>query len=67
MTFELSDDDCKRINEFIRKQDKVTGGEYGAIGGAYTYHFTPTSLGVAVVIENTVTKAELDLTDYYSW
>jgi hypothetical protein len=65
--FELTKEELKKVNAFIKKQDKVTGGHYGTIGGGYTYRFTPTSLGVIVQIENNVTKAVLDLTDYDSW
>jgi len=40
---------------------------YGACGGAITYHFTPTSLGVVLTVTHGVTKEKLDLTDYDSW
>ena len=40
---------------------------YGAIGGGVTYSFTPTSIGVIVQITETITKEELDLTDYDTW
>jgi len=69
LKFELSDEDWKKVNRFIRKQDKLTGtgANYGAIGGGYTYQFTPTSLGVIVKVENCVTKASINLTDFDSW
>lgn len=37
---------------------------YGAIGGAYTYSFTPTSLGMVVKVTNGLTNETIDLTDY---
>ena len=40
---------------------------YGAIGGAYTYSFSPTSLGCVVKVRNSVTGDEIDLTDYSAW
>lgn len=43
------------------------GPYYGAIGGAYTFIITPTSLGTVVKIEHAVTKETLDLTDYDGW
>lgn len=46
---------------------KGSGLPGGAIGGAYTYCFTPTSLGVIVVVKNCVTKEEINLTDFDSW
>jgi len=75
MNFHVTFDEQERINAFIEEQDKIwqstkEGCEcphYGAIGGAYTYRFTPTSLGVIFVVENTVTKASLNLTDYDHW
>lgn len=39
---------------------------YGCSGGAYTYSFTPTTLGLCVEVTNSVTKESIDLTDY-SW
>lgn len=44
------------------------GNPYGgAIGGALTYSFTPTSIGMVVVVKNGHTGNEIDLTDYRSW
>jgi len=40
---------------------------YGAIGGALTYSFTPTSLGVVVSVEHAFTKNSIDLTNYGEW
>lgn len=37
-----------------------------ASGGELTYHFTPTGIGVVVVVEH-FSGAKLDLTDYGSW
>lgn len=40
---------------------------YGAIGGGYTFSFTPTSIGLIIQISNNVTKEMLDVTDYENW
>lgn len=40
---------------------------YGASGGAYSYIFTPTSLGLCVAIRNNLTKDEKSLTDTSDW
>jgi hypothetical protein len=40
---------------------------YGASGGAYTYSFTPTTIGCVVKVKNSVTGDELDVSDYGSW
>lgn len=37
---------------------------YGAIGGAYTFSFTPTSIGMIIKATNCVTKETIDLTVY---
>jgi len=40
---------------------------YGAIGGAYMFSFTATSLGSIVKVENTATGDSIDLSDYEDW
>ena len=46
---------------------RVGGPNYGAIGGGFTYMFTPTGLGMVIKVVNNITKEELDLTDYKDW
>lgn len=80
--YEFSAEQQKLIEEFIKEQDaKVAelqkdsprakeGGSlpyYGACGGAYSYIFTPTSLGTCVSIRNNVTKDEKSLSDFSDW
>jgi hypothetical protein len=52
-------------------RDIAAAGEvqpyYGSIAGAYTFRFTPTSLGVAVTVRNSETGDEINLSDYDSW
>lgn len=66
-SFKFSEAQDKKILEFIEKQEKKTDGNYGAIGGAYTYSFTQTGIGVGVRLKNSVTKEEIDLTEYENW
>jgi hypothetical protein len=40
---------------------------YGASGGAFTYSFTPTSLGMVVKVKNNLSGDELDLTEWDAW
>lgn len=40
---------------------------YGCSGGAYTYHFTPTSIGLCVEVSNGLTEEEINLTEYEDW
>ena len=55
----------------IAVKDSLERGDprayYGAIDGAYTYSFTPTSLACVVKVRNCVTGDEIDLTDYGAW
>jgi hypothetical protein len=39
----------------------------GAIGGRYTYSFTPTTLGVVVIVSDDLTDTHIDLSDYSGW
>ena len=41
--FPISEEEDKKIKEWIEKRPKCNEG---AIGGRYTYQFTPTSIGV---------------------
>jgi hypothetical protein len=70
MDFSLTEKQIKQANKFIKAQNKkmpLDPHGFGRIGGAYTYHFTPTSIGTVVIIENTATKDILNITDYDSW
>lgn len=63
----------EQIQKSIEKQKgtpaeritKLTGmPNCGAIGGLFTYSFTPTSIGIITKIECGITKEELDITLY---
>lgn len=38
-----------------------------AIGGRFTYSFTPTSLGIVISVRDDCTKDEINLTEYHLW
>jgi hypothetical protein len=68
--------DVEKIKAWCDEQDKKVAQKqnrpdgqayYGAIGGAYTYMYTPTGLGLIVKIKNNLTEEILDLTDYENW
>jgi hypothetical protein len=40
---------------------------YGAIGGGLTYTFHGTSLGTVLVVKESISGEEIDVTDYESW
>jgi len=62
MNFKLDDNQQKKLDKWIKENipDKYTG----AIGGRFTYSFTPTSIGMIVIVEDCITKQGIDLTDY---
>lgn len=39
----------------------------GAIGGNYTFSFTPTSIGVVVTVTDSHTRETIDISDYELW
>jgi hypothetical protein len=78
--FQISEKDWERIRAWqqeidakVKEQQKGTSDEhrdmayYGAIGGAYTYSFTPTGMGTVVKVTNVLTGDVLDITDYEDW
>lgn len=65
--FVLSAEQHKKYDEWRKEKNKTKGEVYvGAIGGAYTFCFTPTGLGDMVVVK-CADGTELDLTDYDLW
>lgn len=62
--FTLTEEELKKANEFHKDCKKKYAG---AIGGARTYTFTPTSLGVIATVICGFCKQELTLTDFSDW
>jgi len=63
--FTLTPEQVQRIEAW---KDEHNRGKYsGAIGGRYTYSFTPTSLGVIVKVRDNLINEELDVTEYDEW
>jgi len=63
--FVLTEDIQKQYDDYIAECEKIA--DHTAIGGRYSYVVTPTSLGTAVMIEDSISKKVLDLTDYNTW
>lgn len=58
--FSLSESQIKKLNEWSKTlPDAYTG----AVGGRFTYSFTPTSIGVFITAQDCITKKELDLSE----
>ncbi len=70
MDFTLTDHQAKKLKKWIKIQDEKVATRqgkpfpyYGAIGGAYTISFTPSSIGTFVQAQNSVTQEKIDLTE----
>lgn len=70
MSFTLPKSRMKEFELWADYQDKKVAnsqGEnfpnYGASGGAYSYIFTPTSIGTIIKVKNSITGDTLDLTE----
>ena len=63
-TFRLNDEQLKVLFEW---QEKHHRRYLGAIGGTYTFSFTPTTLGTVIVVKNNSNGEEIDLTEYEDW
>jgi hypothetical protein len=67
MNFAMTDDETERAVTFTNDHRPVCPiKDTGAIGGRFTYEFTPTGLGTCVVV-TCVCGAELNITDYRDW
>ncbi len=62
-TFELTEKQYKKFLKWYKKQPKH---DYGAIGGGYSFIFTPTGLG-HIIKARTDDGNEIDLTEIDKW
>ena len=60
-TFKLSDEQTEKAKQWMKEREK----HVGAIGGQFTFSFTPTSLGNIVTVSDG--KEELSLTNKDLW
>lgn len=64
--FIIEESQMLRIRKF--REDCLSDKAYdGAIGGRFTYCFTPTSLGTVIKVKDYISKKEIDVSDYDSW
>ena len=61
MEFELTDKQRENAGEWMAKHRT---SNQGAIGGQFTYEFTPTTIGVIVKVRDCITHESIDLTEY---
>ena len=71
--FGLFKEQIEAVNEWMKQHDAerhIEPGQThrysGAIGGAYTYEFTSTSMGMCVHVRCTCGE-EIDVSDYSNW
>lgn len=64
--FSLSIEQQTKLNEWRKSLKPISIADLGAIGGEYTYSFTPTSLGVITKVKR-FDNNEIDLTNYDEW
>ena len=62
MGFQISELEQKTLNEWLKSKDLEV--YCGAIGGRFTYSFTPTSLGMIIKVKDDLDGDEIDITDY---
>jgi hypothetical protein len=54
----------QKLEKWLKKKKKVNTG---AIGGRYTWQFTPTGIGYIITVKDNIKKDEIDLTDVENW
>lgn len=68
MNFYISEEESSEIGKFTDEhRNKCVKPNPTAIGGAFTYSLTPTSLGTIITVTCGVCGAELDVTNYKDW
>lgn len=62
-TFKLEEDQQKKLKEWM---DSLPKAKNATIGGAYSYEFNPTGIGLSLIVKR-VDGHEIDLTEYNKW
>lgn len=63
--FQITEQQEKLARQFMDAKRRQEG--CGAIGGQFTWSFTPTTIGLIVHVTDNVSKEFADLTDYDSF
>jgi archaellum component FlaG (FlaF/FlaG flagellin family) len=67
-TYEISEKEMEKFNNWRKKKIADNGGEFyaGTVGGAWSFIFTPT--GIGVIVEGRCMDGEtINLTDFDNW
>lgn len=62
--FEINREQFKKLRKWQNSLPKLS--DKSTIGGAYTYEFTPTSLGLVIFVKR-VDGREINLTEFSKW
>lgn len=64
-TFELTEEQQKKYEEWKESLPEINDGHFGAAGGGYWFKFIPTGLGVLVFVGRyDVPEMDINLTEY---
>lgn len=64
ISIDLTPDQQQKL---VSWQNSLPPAETGAIGGRIEYILIPTGLGLIIKVRDSVTKSEVDLTEYGDW
>lgn len=67
MKFELNKTEINAFNKFQKMCIKKDNPYTGAVGGRFSVEFGITSIGFTIIIKDSVTKIEKNITDYDMW
>lgn len=66
LMFSLSKEQREKVDAWLKEIEPNGPGYQGCIGGAITYSFTPTFIGVVVKVSH-YKGHEIDVSDYEDW
>lgn len=64
--FRIDDEQVKKFQKWAKEHEEICEPLQTAIGGRFTFKFTPTSIADVVKVE-CACGAEIDLSDYDNW
>lgn len=67
IAFKMSKTEETKAKAWEEIQTAKNNKQTTTIGGRFSYTFTPTSVGVAVVVRDNLLNESLDVTDYDLW
>lgn len=66
ISFTMTYEQKEKLETWKSAHTKTCNPNEGAIGGRWTYRFTPTSIGTALVVQ-CCCKESVDISDYEDW